>query len=91
MAGYQLASRTSATPFSASASVRTVAAAVAECVRSFHPKVVYPYHYDQAYIARLAGRGDASSATTAAASVRTLADELKGVAEVRSADWYPAK
>jgi len=70
---------------------RMTPAAVAECVRSFHPKVVYPYHYDQAYIARLAGRGDASSATTAAASVRTLADELKGVAEVRSADWYPAK
>jgi L-ascorbate metabolism protein UlaG (beta-lactamase superfamily) len=70
---------------------RMTPAAVAECVRSFRPKVVYPYHYDQGYIARLSGRGDASGAAAASASVRTLADSLKGVAEVREANWYPVR
>ena len=70
---------------------RMTPAAVAECVRSFKPKVVYPYHYDQGYIARLAGRGDPKGAAVAAASVRTLADTLEGTAEVRDANWYPAR
>jgi len=70
---------------------RMTPAAVADCVRSFAPKIVYPYHYDQGYIARLAGRGDAAGAATAAATVRTLADALAGVAEVRDANWYPTK
>jgi L-ascorbate metabolism protein UlaG (beta-lactamase superfamily) len=64
--------------------------AVAECVRSFHPKVVYPYHYDQDYLARRAGRGNPAGAATAAASVRTLAVALKGIAEVREGGFYPA-
>lgn len=68
---------------------RMTPAAVAECVRSFSPKVVYPYHYDQGYIARLAGRGDPAGDSSAAASVRTLAAALQGVAEVRDANWYP--
>ncbi len=70
---------------------RMTPSAVADCVRSFSPKVVYPYHYDQGYIARLAGRGDPAGATTAAASVRTLAAALQGVAEVREANWYPGR
>ncbi|HUR34970.1 MAG TPA: MBL fold metallo-hydrolase [Vicinamibacterales bacterium] len=70
---------------------RMTPAAVAECARSFRPKVVYPYHYDQGYLARLAGRGDSAGAATAAASVRALADALKGVAEVREGNWYPVK
>lgn len=70
---------------------RMTPAAVADCVRSFKPKVVYPYHYDQGYIARLAGRGDPAGAVQATASVQTLADALKGVAEVRGADWYPGR
>ena len=65
--------------------------AVADCVRSFKPAVVYPYHYDQGYIARLSGRGDTAGAETAAASVRSLADQLKGVADVRPGNWYPAR
>ena len=65
--------------------------AVAECVRSFKPKVVYPYHYDQGYTARLAGRGDPAGAATAAASVRVLAAKLAGVAEVREGNWYPSR
>ena len=51
----------------------------------------YPYHYDQGYTARLAGRGDPSGAATAAASVRVLADLLKGVADVRAGNWYPSR
>lgn len=70
---------------------RMTPSAVADCVRSFSPKVVYPYHYNQGYIARLAGRGDPAGATTAAASVRTLAAALQGVAEVREANWYPGR
>ena len=70
---------------------RMTPAAVADCVRSFAPTIVYPYHYDQGYTARLAGRGDASGAAAAAATVRTLADALRGVAEVRDANWYPTK
>jgi L-ascorbate metabolism protein UlaG (beta-lactamase superfamily) len=70
---------------------RMTPAAVADCVRSFKPKVVYPYHYDQGYNARRAGRGDPKGAAEAAASVRTLATSLEGVAEVREANWYPEK
>ena len=70
---------------------RMTPAAVADCVRSFKPKVVYPYHYDQGYIARLAGRGDPAGAAQATASVQTLADALKGVADVRGANWYPGR
>lgn len=69
---------------------RMVPSVVAECVRSFHPGIVFPYHYDQGYIARRAGRADPAGAATAAASVGKLADALKGVAEVRDANWYPA-
>lgn len=70
---------------------RMTPAAVADCVRSFSPKVVYPYHYDQGYIARRAGRGDPSGAAAASASVRELAAALRGVAEVREASWYPER
>ena len=70
---------------------RMTPAAVAECVRAFTPKVVYPYHYDQGYIARLAGRGDPKGAAEAAASVKTLASLLQGVAEVREGNWYPVR
>ncbi len=70
---------------------RMTPAAVAECVKSFAPKIVYPYHYDQGYIARLAGRGDAAGAEAATQSVRQLSRALQGVSEVRSGNWYPAR
>ncbi len=63
--------------------------AVAACVERFTPRVVYPYHYDQGYIPRLAGRGAAGAAAEAEASVRTLATLLAGRAEVRTGRWYP--
>lgn len=64
--------------------------AVAECVRSFRPKIVYPYHYDQGYIARRAGHAGRPTAARARASIAVLVRALAGVAEVRDADWYPA-
>jgi L-ascorbate metabolism protein UlaG (beta-lactamase superfamily) len=70
---------------------RMTPSAVAECVRSFRPAVVYPYHYDQGYIARLAGRGDPAGAAQATESVKALAADLRGVAEVRQAEWYPVR
>lgn len=63
--------------------------AVAACVDRFKPRIVYPYHYDQGYIPRLAGRGAASGAADAEASVRTLAALLQGRADVRTGRWYP--
>jgi L-ascorbate metabolism protein UlaG (beta-lactamase superfamily) len=69
---------------------RMTPAAVADCVRSFAPKVVYPYHYDQGYIARRAGRRGAPDAAPPDDSVRWLAGALRGVADVRLAGWYPA-
>jgi L-ascorbate metabolism protein UlaG (beta-lactamase superfamily) len=69
---------------------RMTPSAVAECLGSFNPRTVYPYHYDQGYIARLAGRSTGDGGAAAAASVRALADALGGRADVRAADWYPA-
>ena len=63
----------------------------AACVGALKPKVAYPYHYDQDYTARLAGRGSQAAADAAAQSVRVLADALKGQVDVRGADWYPAR
>jgi L-ascorbate metabolism protein UlaG (beta-lactamase superfamily) len=65
-----------------------VAAATA-CVNALQPKVVYPYHYDQGYTARLAGRNTPITKDGARASVRALSDALRGRAEVRDAEWYP--
>lgn len=69
---------------------RMTPAAVADCVRSFAPRVVYPYHYDQGYIARRAGRRAAPDAVPPDNSVRWLAGALRGFADVRLAAWYPA-
>lgn len=70
---------------------RMTPSAVAACVRTMRPKVAYPYHYDQGYIGRLAGRGAPTGGADAAESVRSLATLLAGVAEVRAADWYPPR
>lgn len=70
---------------------RMTPSAVAECVKSFAPRIVYPYHYDQGYIARLAGRGDSAAAEAASQSVRLLARTLEGISEVRTGNWYPAR
>jgi len=68
---------------------RMTPTAVADCLRTIKPKIAYPYHFDQAYIGRLSGRGG-QPAATAAETVRTLADAVKndGI-DVRLGDWYP--
>jgi L-ascorbate metabolism protein UlaG (beta-lactamase superfamily) len=63
-------------------------AAAIDCLRAFKPKVVYPYHYDQDWVARV-GKGAARPAAT-----RRGLDELKGGLsadgiDVRFAEWYP--
>lgn len=70
---------------------RMTPAAAATCVGALKPKVAYPYHYDQDYTARLAGRGSQAAADSAAQSVRVLADALKGQVDVRGGDWYPVR
>jgi L-ascorbate metabolism protein UlaG (beta-lactamase superfamily) len=64
--------------------------AAAACIRSFKPKVVYPYHYDQDWVTRV-GRKDPRPTPT-----RRGLDELKAALssdgiEVRFAEWYPAQ
>jgi L-ascorbate metabolism protein UlaG (beta-lactamase superfamily) len=65
--------------------------AVAECLKAFKPRVTYPYHFDQGYIARMSGRGAPPAPGAAAAdTVRQLAEMLKGEQiDVRLGDWYP--
>ena len=60
------------------------------CIRAFKPKVVYPYHYDQDWVARVQ-KGGARTAPT-----RRGLDELRdglrqdGI-DVRFAEWYPER
>lgn len=68
---------------------RMTPSATAACVAALKPRVAYPYHYDQGYIARRAGRGSPDGAAQAAESVRVLAAALKGQVEVRAGEWYP--
>jgi L-ascorbate metabolism protein UlaG (beta-lactamase superfamily) len=72
--------------------------AAAECVKTFNPKVVYPYHYDQDYVARLgsAARGRTSAASggpvTSSADLSEFKSALNGTpTEVRDGAWYPPK
>jgi L-ascorbate metabolism protein UlaG (beta-lactamase superfamily) len=68
---------------------RMTVEATAACLAELKPKVAYPYHYDQGYIARLSGRANATSRADAAASVRTLATALAGRVELRELALYP--
>jgi L-ascorbate metabolism protein UlaG (beta-lactamase superfamily) len=63
------------------------AAAIA-CIKSFRPKVVYPYHYDQDWVTRVT-KGSPRPAPT-----RRGLDDLKAALagdgiEVRFGNWYP--
>jgi L-ascorbate metabolism protein UlaG (beta-lactamase superfamily) len=74
---------------------RMTPAAAAECVKTIAPKVVYPYHFDQALVARL-GNPNATAEGPAgglsvAQSLKAFKDALKGAPiEVRDGPWYPA-
>jgi L-ascorbate metabolism protein UlaG (beta-lactamase superfamily) len=61
--------------------------AAVDCLRSFRPGVVYPYHYDQDWVTRV-GRGEAKG-TPSDRGLRRLKDALAadGI-EVRLREWY---
>jgi L-ascorbate metabolism protein UlaG (beta-lactamase superfamily) len=62
--------------------------AAVECIRSFKPKIVYPYHYDQDWVARVqkgAPRPDPSTRGLEELRAGLKADGI----EVRFANWYP--
>lgn len=63
-------------------------AAAIECLKSVHPKVVYPYHYDQDWVARVnKGAPRPEPRTRGLEEVRT-ALRREGI-EVKLATWYP--
>jgi hypothetical protein len=71
---------------------RMTPSAVAECVAQLSVRQwSIPITTTRATSPRLAGRGDPAGAAQAADSVKTLAAALKGVAEVRQAEWYPVR
>ena len=67
---------------------------VAECLKTFRPKVVYLYHYDNAS-ARWFAESDQprpDNAREIAATIQALRDALDGESiELRDGDWYPAR
>jgi arylsulfatase A-like enzyme/L-ascorbate metabolism protein UlaG (beta-lactamase superfamily) len=65
-------------------------AAAIECIKSFKPKIVYPYHYDQEWVTRL-NRGEPRGEATTR-GLHELRDGLKSAGiDVRLADWYPRR
>jgi len=75
---------------------RMTPAAAAACVRTLAPKVVYTYHYDQTYAARLTNPRAAAQqlpgGLTVAQTLDAFAAELKGSGiEFRNAAWYPPR
>jgi L-ascorbate metabolism protein UlaG (beta-lactamase superfamily) len=66
---------------------RMMPGAVAECVKTFKPRIVYPYHFDQAR----ARPGAVQGAATSSPGFDDLRKALSGTGiEVRGGDWYPA-
>ncbi len=61
-------------------------AAVA-CIRSFKPRVVYPYHYDQDWVSRVVSGEPQGVPTTRGLEEMKSALAADGIA-VRLADWY---
>ena len=68
----------------------------AECTRAVKPKVVYLYHYDQDYAARVPNPGATPrgipGGLTVAQSVAAFKTEMRGSdIEVRDGPWYPPR
>ena len=73
---------------------RMMPAAAAECTKILKPKVVYLYHYDQAYASKAtnpnAKPAGLPGGMTVAQSLQAFRDAMKGEpTEVRSGQWYP--
>jgi L-ascorbate metabolism protein UlaG (beta-lactamase superfamily) len=75
---------------------RMTPSAAAECTKAVKPKVVYPYHYDQEYAARVtnptaAAQGPAGGLSVGQ-SLQAFSEALKGEPiEVRQGNWYPTR
>jgi L-ascorbate metabolism protein UlaG (beta-lactamase superfamily) len=63
-------------------------AAAVECLRAFKPKVVYPYHYDQDWVAQVGKGAPPPRPTTRGLEELRTALAADGI-EVRLAAWYP--
>jgi L-ascorbate metabolism protein UlaG (beta-lactamase superfamily) len=63
------------------------AAAIA-CLKAFKPKVVYPYHYDQDWVARVQKGAARSEPATRGLEELRAALRTEGI-DVRLAIWYP--
>ena len=64
----------------------------AECVKTFKPKIVFLYHYDQGYARWLSNPQRSRPGTTqdTAATIQAFQDALQGEPiEFRAARWYP--
>ncbi|MEW6322704.1 MAG: MBL fold metallo-hydrolase [Acidobacteriota bacterium] len=61
--------------------------AAVECVRAFKPRVVYPYHYDQDWVARVSQGEPRGEGTVRGLLELKLGLEPDGI-EVRLATWY---
>jgi L-ascorbate metabolism protein UlaG (beta-lactamase superfamily) len=76
---------------------RMAAAAAADCVKALSPKIVYPYHYDQAYAARLTNPRAANATDVESAKARAAVDDFvralagEKTIEVRVGPWYPPR
>jgi L-ascorbate metabolism protein UlaG (beta-lactamase superfamily) len=74
---------------------RMTPSAAAACVKTFNPKIVYVYHFDQDYVTRVAnpqakGQG-LPGGLSIAASLDAFTKAIGKTAEVRIREWYPAR
>ena len=63
-------------------------AAAIECLRAIKPAVVYPYHYDQDWVAQVQKGGPRPAPTTRGLEELRSALARDGI-DVRTANWYP--
>ena len=62
--------------------------AAVECLKTFRPKVVYPYHYDQDWVARVNKGAPRPEPTKRGLEELRDALQREGI-DVRFANWYP--
>jgi hypothetical protein len=75
---------------------RMTPAAVAACARQVAPTVLYPYHFDQNYAARVANPSAREQplpdGLTVPQTLAALVDAMRGSGvDVRVRDWYPKR
>jgi L-ascorbate metabolism protein UlaG (beta-lactamase superfamily) len=64
--------------------------AAIDCLKKLRPRVVYPYHYDQDWVAQVGKGAPRPTPTTKGLQELRTALTRDGI-EVRLADWYPAQ